>query len=237
MRPMKQFSLVLLALGLFTGCESDSVDNNNTGEATIPASVTFKTQLTLPRAANPSEFMLEQAKILVDKMEFENDIEDDGMAEDSLEFETEPFVVELNSGASTTIANTLPIGGEFDEIEVDIEPMDENSTPLDEIFVDGENRYSIVAQGTYNGADFLFRSDMEIELEMDLNPSLIVEAGVPVNVDIVVDLSQWFLDSNGNPMDPNLPENQDLIENNIKNSFQAAEDDDNDDNDNDNDGD
>lgn len=218
---LKRVFLMLMVAIAFSACESDS-DLAESQNNDIPATVSFSQQ-NASRSMAQNELTLTSTKILVSQMEFENDMEDDGMAEDSLEFETEPFVVELNSGKSTTVESTLPIGGEFDEIEIEIETLDDEDIIIDPIFVDGENHYSIVANGTFMGVDFTFRSDLEIELEMDLEPALVVEAGVPVNVDIFVDTAQWFMAADGSVLDPTLLENKTIIEANIKNSFQASE--------------
>lgn len=222
---LKVIPLLLTAFVAFVACESDdSIDsNNNYGNAT-PVSVSFTTRSGAQRPAG-NDLLLLEAKVLVSQMEFENDMEDDGFAEDSLEFETDPFVVELSTTGNTTVQSTLPIGGVYDEIEVDIEALDEDDPVVDPVFVDGNDRYSIVATGEYNGVVFTFRSDIEIELEMELDPPLTVETNNATNIEIVVDVSQWFVDANGNPLDPTLISNHALIESNIKSSFHASEDD------------
>lgn len=231
-----KLSLVLAAAALVTAC-NDSDSSISPGETSAPVAITFSSgsatsSLSTMAANTTGNLTLDLAKIRVDEMEFESDLEDDGIADDSLEFETEPFIVELGiNGSSTTVQNTLPIGGPYNEIETSIEPLEDNAPLLDSAFVDstGTHYYSIVAKGTYNDAAFTFHSDVELELEVALNTPLLIEANTPINVDIVVNTNQWFVDANGNSLDPTLEENRAVIEQNIRTSFQAI--------DNDNDGD
>ena len=91
-------------------------------------------------------------------------------------------------------------------------------------------------RGTYNGTPFLFRSREDFELEIELEPELVITGDeTSAELTIAIDLSSWFVDANGNTVDPSDPANLGLINNNIERSFDAFEDryDDDDDDDDD----
>src|SRR5699024_2415441 len=101
-----KLSLALASVALVSACD-DSDSSLTPDDTATPVAITFSTGSTTPlhttMAANAnSNFTLDMAKIRVDEMEFESDLEDDGIADDSLEFETEPFIVELGINDNST---------------------------------------------------------------------------------------------------------------------------------------
>jgi hypothetical protein len=86
-------------------------------------------------------------------------------------------------------------------------------------------------EGTFGSAatPFVFTSSVRAGLEMSFNPPLVIDA-TTTNATVSIDVSKWFLDSSGNAIDPNsaTPGSAALqkIEDNIRRSFHAFEDDD-----------
>lgn len=94
-------------------------------------------------------------------------------------------------------------------------------------------RQSIRVSGFYNGAAFTYLSDVNFHTEEDLTPNLVVDAAAATNLTVRIDLTVWFRDgANGPLIDPTTAGsgggNKSLVENNIKNSVKAFEDDDRD---------
>ena len=92
---------------------------------------------------------------------------------------------------------------------------------------------SIAVEGTYNGDPFSYETDLNEEQEFDLIPNLVIGEDAPAtNITIRLDVSTWFVDANGNLFDPATAAkgepNENLAENNIKNSIDAFEDEDRD---------
>lgn len=152
------------------------------------------------------------------------------------EFEIGPLLVNLpvDGSTSTDIAIAIP-PGTYDEVEFEIHKVS-NDDPEDADFLlanptmDGK---SIVVVGTYNGVNFTYETDLNEDQEFDLVPNLVIgEDAPPTNVTIRFDLSTWFVDGGGNLFDPATAlkggVNEDLAENNIKNSIEAFEDEDED---------
>jgi hypothetical protein len=86
---------------------------------------------------------------------------------------------------------------------------------------------SVRIVGKYKGNDFTFTSSVRTSLEMDFNPPLVVDATTN-NTTIDIDVSKWFIDSNGAVIDPRTatPGSAALqkVEDNIHRSFHAFED-------------
>ena len=71
-----------------------------------------------------------------------------------------------------------------------------------------------------------------MEQELDFFPPLVIGESVSTNITIAVGLDSWFLNANGQPVNPETGnknmENENLIKENIKNSIETFEDNDRD---------
>lgn len=214
------------------GCDTTDSNSDDTASLTLNLAVQNSGQ-TSNNVAQSSHLTITEAKILIREIELETDLEDDGLADDSLEFETGPLAVNLNLDGSVNpiSVNEVP-AGRYDEIEFEIHKPEDNETPPDPDFkigTSGDERFSVIVHGTYNGQDFLYRSTESMEQEIELNTPLVIEDGQGnINVTLSVDLGQWFVDENGNDLDPTLEDNRDKIDDSIKRSFKAFKDDDED---------
>ncbi len=161
-----------------------------------------------------------------DNDDFDNDDFDDdddrprgNDDEDCEEVLSDPVLVDLplvDGQVSRVIDIPLP-DGTFSEIEARLQPS--NS------LLDGK---SVRVVGTFTKADgtivpFVFTSRVRAKLEMDLNPPI---DGSTTNATVSIDVRNWFLNSLGRVIDPNLADNRRRIERNIRRSFRAFEDND-----------
>lgn len=223
-------SLVLQLV--ISGCDTTNSTNDDTTSLSLSLAVQNSNQAT-DNTTQSSHLTITEAKILIREIELESDLEDDGIADDSLDFETGPVAVNLNlDGSLNPISvNEVP-AGRYDEIEFEIHKPEDNETPPDPDFkigTSGDERFSVIVRGTYNGQDFLYRSTENMEQEIELGSPLIIEEGQGnINVTLTIDLSRWFVDENGNELDPTLEDNRDEIDESIKRSFEAFEDNDED---------
>jgi hypothetical protein len=92
---------------------------------------------------------------------------------------------------------------------------------------------SVRVQGTYNGQPFTYETDLNEDQDQAINPPLVIGDGVTsTNVTIIVDLDVWFRDAGGNLVNPQSGNkggvNENMIRDNIKDSFEAFEDEDRD---------
>jgi hypothetical protein len=77
------------------------------------------------------------------------------------------------------------------------------------------------ANGTH---DFTFTSEADAEIEAAFQPPVAVGAGTS-NLTISLDITSWFKDATGAVIDPTNAANAAAIEQNIRRSFHAFEDD------------
>lgn len=227
--PLIVFASLLL---ITTGCELTSSDNDLPKDV----AVSMQIQSTAPTQAKlkaQSVDSLTEIKFVVEELELES------ATEDSMDFEVENLIVNLPLDGSRIQLTSQPISaGFYDEFELEIEHDEDAQVFEDPDFYDGDKRFSLVVKGIYNGEEFMFRSDEDFEIELELNPALeIADNSGSAQVAINIDNSAWFLDSEGNPLDPTDPANYEAINENIEQSFdaEAEEEDDDDDDDEDED--
>ncbi len=141
------------------------------------------------------------------------------------DFKTGPYVVQLTDALQTiTVGDIFP--GTYDEARFEIHKPDQNETPPDPDFRDGSQgnqRYSLVIIGHYQGNRFVFKSKNTINQTLPLDPVLIADETVTeTHVSVRVNRSGWFM--NGaqelNPTDTR-PNNIAAIENSLRASFRA----------------
>jgi len=57
-------------------------------------------------------------------------------------------------------------------------------------------------KGTFDGADFTYTSDLDVQQELKFEQPVVVEAGKPASVTIKLDLDGWFRNGGGTLLDP-----------------------------------
>lgn len=218
------FALLLL----LSGCNSTGT-KSNLSSLSLSFVTQNSSQSTQKRntSVQSNHVEITEAKMLIREVKFKSDIEDDGVPEDSLDFSTDSFVVLLNlDGSPNEVAVSEVPEGRYDEIEFEVHKPEDDETPPDSDFKIGDSgneRFSIIIRGTFDGEDFLFRSNENMEQEIELtSPLEISEDTENINVTLTVDLSEWFVDENGNALDPTNPDNEDAIDESIERSFEEA---------------
>jgi len=142
-----------------------------------------------------------------------------------------PVLVSIPVGGSVSEEFSLAVpAGSYDEIEFDIhkvssgDPADAQLLAQNPAFED----LSIRVVGTFDGQAFVFETDLNVEQELNLFPPLVIGGSASTNITIAVGLDSWFLDANGQTVNPETGnqggENESLIKENIKNSIEAFED-------------
>jgi hypothetical protein len=94
------------------------------------------------------------------------------------------------------------------------------------VHADANHPDSIAIEGRFNGYGFRFASGLNEDQEREA-PLTVGELGT-TNVTFSFDTSRWFSDGQGGALDPSNSSNRSQIENNIKASLEAFEDDDRD---------
>ena len=187
-----------------------------------------------------NELVISKVEIVLREVELER-LDDDACEgavdhDDCEEFAAGPLLLDLPLGGSIDQLVTIsPDTGTYDEIEFEIHKVSSDD-PEDAAFRDLHPDLigtSIRVQGTFNGQSFTYETDLDVEQETAIAPPLVVtEAGADLNVTVRVDLNGWFRNGAGALLDPATGNeggaNEGLIQENIKQSFEAFEDDDHD---------
>ncbi len=224
---LKALSIVALSFFALTAC-----DTTNTGSSTSKkVAVTMQVQNSPQRMKAVSVDSITEVKFMVEELELES------LENDSLDFEVENLIVNIPlDGSPFTLTSQQVPEGIYDEFELEIENDGKNTDDLD--FYEGDMEYSMVVKGVYDGEPFMYRTDKDFEIELDLNPVIeITENTQSAAVEILFDPTSWFLDANGNMLNPSDPANHEQIAENIENSFEAHGDNDADDDEDDDDSD
>lgn len=244
-----------------TGCENTTGPDGSAGRVAL--SLAVPSTGTTARTAGVRSYALDDTagnSLVIDRVALvlaEIELEADGYEcpsdPDSLddddgceEIERGPILVDFEPFAGMVeqdIALTdIPAGFEgviFDELEFEIEVPDDDEGEDPALFL-GEG-VSVLVEGSYNGSDFVYRSDLEAEQELEGLALELPLVGGQLNVTLLVDLQRWFRDGQDRLVDPATANvgglNEELVEENIVNSFDAFEDDDEDGEPDDDDGD
>lgn len=137
---------------------------------------------------------------------------------EELEVEGDSIKIELRRGALqvalplngsvVTTVTTLILPGTYDEVEMDVR--------------------TVRVQGTFDGQPFDVTVAVDEELEIEINPPLVVTETSPANVTVAIDISNWFRAGDGGALDLlNVTSTtRARLASNIEASFDAFDDDD-----------
>lgn len=158
-----------------------------------------------------------------------------GDSDECEEFETGPFLAELPlDGTMTTAFSVVVPDGTYDQVDFTIHKPSDDLRDVEFLLANPDfDGVSIRVEGTYNGEPFLFLQDLNEEQEIALLPPVTVDATTDaINVTLAIDVSNWFVNQDGTLIDPvtaNVGNDlEGVVEENIKLSIDAFEDDDRD---------
>ena len=194
--------LFILLIAFAVGCGDSSVSttegNNNNNTENTSMSVLADNNAN----DNPFEIVLTEAKALITEVELETE-----PSGSSHHIRVEPFVIHFTAGGFTSnvTSGSLP-SGTFNKIKFKIHKPEDNESIPDPEFREGSSgsqRYSFIIKGTYNSNSFVFKSRRSVNMVFSL-PVPVVTGNINVYID------------------PRDPSNENLIEDNIRNSFKRA---------------
>src|SRR4051812_3162539 len=226
-----------------TGSNRKTVQLSFTANAASVAATGIRMSPDITVGAN-DELVLSKIQVVIDKIELnegqssscvgeiENGGDDHGdvgdddgeMGEECEEIARDPVLIDIpvDDAAHTVLSVPLP-QGTFSKLEAKLEPS-RNSA------FDGLNPNlvgkSVRVEGTFKGTPFVFTSAMRSSLEMEFDQPLVIDAST-TNATVSIDVRKWFLDRDGNAIDPTTAtagtESLQQIEDNIHRSFRAFE--------------
>ena len=208
------FLFLFLIMGfIFSGCTTDSIVDNNSSD-NLSLSVKANNQIDNPA----NTLTISSAKFLVKEIEFETE-----GSSNSHKFKIGPYVVNLNmSGTLIEIINGTIPSGKYEKIKFKIHKPEDNEPIPDPEFregTSGQQRYSVIAKGTFNGVNFVYKSRESINMKLTFQNLINITSTSAFNVTAIVNPYKWF-SFNSNYIDPSNPNNTNIIDDNIKNSFE-----------------
>jgi len=170
--------------------------------------------------ATAAAIVLTRVRIALEKIELRSR-DGDRRAEIALG----PVVIDLSGGdldgkLHRVFDSTVP-AGTYDKIEFEIHPLERATTDAaaDDLF---KQRASAIIEGTVGGEKFAFATAIEAEQEFE---GRFVVTDKSSNVTFDVDTSKWFV-KDGALLDPRDAANRPAIEDNLRHSINAFQDDD-----------
>lgn len=212
------FGILFAAMLVFmAGCSDDSTitNNNGSGSGSDNVSMSVKTDETV--LDNPAVLVITEAKALITELELETE-----PSSVSQHIRITPFVINFNmSGTVVQSASGNIPAGSYSKMKFKIhKPEDTEPIPDPEFRTgtSGNQRYSFIIKGTYNGTSFVFRSRRSTDLIINLTGNMNLQQTAK-NITVIVNPLVWFNNGSLNPADPN---NEDAIDDNLKNAFIKA---------------
>lgn len=203
------FAAVLM--GSVSGCDEN-------GGITIPSGATELT-LSVKNDAALDNITITEAKALVMNVQYERE----SSGRDQLHH-TGPFVINLSFGGSLTeLLTGYIVRDKYTKVKLQLHKPGETETVSDPEFKEGTaeaQRYCFIIKGTYNGTSFVYKSKKQMELSVNMNKVINVNLKKQ-NITVSFNQTGWF--KNGSTeLNPNDPNNINLIDANIQNSFKLA---------------
>lgn len=241
------FHPVLVALAAALGACQVGVDANTSGQMQFQVANgnSAPSSATTPETVQVGSdvIVFESVQLVLREIELKrtddvcsDDTETSSASDDDCEeVEFGPVLLDLPLGGGTDRTFTAQIAaGTYDEIEFELHKPDDGNA-ADQAFVQQNPAFadaSIRITGTWNGEPFTYTSDLDVEQEIELTAPLVITDGT-ASLTLSVDIGKWFLAADGTGLvSPSLALNglafEGLVENNIKASFKAFEDDDHD---------
>jgi hypothetical protein len=144
--------------------------------------------------------------------------------------DTGPLLVDLPTDNSVISMLTLPLpAGTYRALEAKIRPVraqDDGGSAFLAAHPEFANA-SVRVEGTFDGTPFVFSGDANSNLELRFDPPITVGT-TATTVTVHVSLNRWFMDHDGNLIDPATANsggaNAQLVNDNVRRSFHAFED-------------
>lgn len=242
----------IAALTVLSSCSSDLTGSNRhnvqLSVTTRSSSVSAANGIAADLVVGPNdELVLQRVQLVFGKLELDRsgaadcvgEIDDenddrggdghDGMNGECEEVELDPLLVDapVDDALHPVINVPLP-EGTFAELEAKLRPAADRFTAFNAANP-GLVGKSVRVEGTFKGTAFVFTSAVRSKLEMEFDPPLVIDETTK-NATVAIDVRKWFQSADGAVIDPSTatPGSASLlqIENNIRRSFHAFEDDD-----------
>lgn len=212
--------ITLMILSVITAFVTSGCDVG--GGITIPSgasSLTVSVKADDNLLDDPAPVVITEAKALITNVEFEK--QSDGRYQ---LHQAGPLVYTFDiSGALREMGTQYIVRDNYTKIKFTLHKPEETETPSDPEFKDGtgiDQRYSFIIKGTYNGSPFVYKSKQaeNVIIIFDKVENINLKAD---NVTVLFNKLRWFKNGSAD-LNPGDPQNESLIDNNIRLSFSKA---------------
>lgn len=228
---------IWILLAFLLGCSSSNdvaiTQTGNPPKVSLGISIyndtSFVTRLSARSSNDPHDTInaitITSAIMIVEEFEFTG-------ISDTLEFDSDqPYVLDLALDSTTIVLDTIDAedGQIFDSAILYLEDLDEEDNP--ELFdsLTEMQEYSMLIKGYVNGDSsktFEFPFYDSEEIIVPLSKQIIVGKEGQQRITLILDVKMWFIDENGEFLNPFFLEDRDDIEESIFKSIHGEEDDD-----------
>jgi len=241
----KTFIPALIAIVAF-GCSDSGGPEGSTvalsftsqaGGGAVPAAPFMAAAAPDTLLDGANTLIITKAELVLREIELErvsDDACDELTGDDDLceKFVAGPILLDLPLDGNVETEFTIPVDtGTYDEIEFELHKVSSDDPEDAQFRTDHPDMVdkSVRVQGTYNGQPFTYETDLNEDQEQPISPVLEIGDGVTsTNVTIIVNLDVWFRDAGGDLVNPQSGNkggvNENMIRDNIKDSFEAFED-------------
>ncbi|MEP6572338.1 MAG: hypothetical protein ABJD11_06565 [Gemmatimonadota bacterium] len=155
----------------------------------------------------------------------------DDHADHCEEVKAGPLAIDLPLGAGASQQFTVALDtGTYDQLHVRIHELENKASDQALLATHPELAgASMMVTGSFNGTPFVYTNAISADMESALVPPVTVGASGTADLTLLVDISTWFSNGGTALVDPSTANaggaNEQLVRNNIRNSFKAFEDD------------
>ena len=242
-------ALIALAAcsGDLTGSNTHSVQLSFTTNAGVPGAANSVAGAADLVVGASNELVLQKVQLVFTKLELdrvgtsdcvgEAEADDDNgggadherRGEECEEVSRNPLLVDVPVDDALHPVINVPLpAGTFSQLEARLGPARDRFTDFNTANPNLVGK-SVRVEGTFKGTPFVFSSPVRSKLDMDFDPPLVIDETTR-NATVSIDVRKWFLNADGSVIDPSTAtsgtQNLFRIENNIRRSFHAFEDDD-----------
>jgi hypothetical protein len=210
--------IIILFFGL-SGCSDNPVQQSSTtqsGSNNLQFSAIAVDNTTIPQ----NTMVLKEAKIMIKDMR----IHMEGKNEEECEnINVGPFVLNLKLNSTVNlISSSFSPAGTYDDVKFKIHKLGRNETVIDPDFSDMNGRYSVIVRGTYNQADFIFKSSVSVSQKLELPEKVLTSTNSNSNITLQAKPILWFMRMDNTILDPNNTFNREEIDRNIRNNIRES---------------
>jgi len=143
------------------------------------------------------------------------------------EFELKNQIYDLPLDGQQVSVSTQDVpSGLYKKVELKVGPAEPGTNLQDTVLIKGDAdslRYSMAINGSYGDTTFTFKTHKDFKFEMAINPPVeVTDSTQNVDINLKVDPSNWVKNPHtGEFLNPTDPDNQEMIEFNIAQSFRA----------------